>query len=131
MLKLLCVCIVFFFFFHYFIYYGLSFKKTDERYIEWQRVTTNDNELYTEWQRVRQRVTTNDKEWQRVVILANFTFFWIREEPTTIHPKETLWTLKRILKWDWSKDRNKSLRRNINRKKQVSRWFSCLWYMQL
>ena len=64
-------------------------KKTDEWYIEWQRVTTsgttsdnewqrvtaNDNEWYNEWQ----RVTKSDREWQRVVqrvtIPANFPFF--------------------------------------------------------
>ena len=50
--------------------------------------TTNDNE----WQRVVQRVTmsgtTYDNDWQRVVILANFSFFQIREKPTTKHPKE-------------------------------------------
>ena len=40
--------------------------------------------------------------------------------------------MKRVLKRDvWSKNRNKPLRRNINRKKQVSRQFSCLWYIQL
>ena len=37
----------------------IVYKKTDEWYIKWQRVTTNDNE----WQRVVQRVTTNDNEW--------------------------------------------------------------------
>ena len=56
------------------------YKKTDEWYIEWQRmmqrVTTNDNKWYNEWQRVTandnelqtvvQRVKTNDNEWQRV-----------------------------------------------------------------
>ena len=44
----------------------IVYKKTDKWYIEWQRVTTNDNE----WQRVVQRVTTSDttsdNEWQRV-----------------------------------------------------------------
>ena len=49
---------------------------------EWHRMATSDNE----WQ----RVTTNDNEWQRVVILANFLFFRIREEPTAMYPKETL-----------------------------------------
>ena len=43
---------------------------------------TSDNE----WQ----QMTTSDNEWQQVVILANFPFFSIREEPTTMHPKETL-----------------------------------------
>ena len=50
--------------------------------------TTSDNE----WQRVVQRVTTsgetNDNEWQRGTILANFSFFQIREDATTKHPKE-------------------------------------------
>ena len=45
----------------------IVYKKTDEWYIEWQRVTTNDDE----WQRVVQRVTTNDttsgNEWQRMI----------------------------------------------------------------
>ena len=61
-------------------------KKTDKWYIEWQRVTTNDNEWHG-WQ----QMATSGKEWQQVVILANFPFFfWIWEEPTTTHPKETL-----------------------------------------
>ena len=45
----------------------IFYKKTDEWYIEWQRVTTNDNE----WQRVVQRVTTNDNEWQRMTTSDN------------------------------------------------------------
>ena len=62
---------------------------------QWQRIAKSDNE----WQRVTtmttsdnkwQRATTNDDEWQRVVILANFPFFRIIEEPITMHPKETL-----------------------------------------
>ena len=44
----------------------IFYKKTDEWYIEWQRVTTKDNE----WQRVVQQVIKNgtmgDKEQQRV-----------------------------------------------------------------
>ena len=31
---------------------------------------------------------SSDNEWQRVTILANFSFFQIREEPTTKHPME-------------------------------------------
>ena len=38
------------------------YKKTDERYIEWQQMTMNDSE----GQQVAQRVTTNDNDWQRV-----------------------------------------------------------------
>ena len=57
-----------------------------------QWLTTNENELQLiatsdkKWQ----KVTMSDNEWQRVVILANFPFFWIREEPTSMHPKETI-----------------------------------------
>ena len=46
--------------------------------------TTSDNE----WQRVVQGMTVSDKEWQRVTISANISFFQIREEATTKHPKE-------------------------------------------
>ena len=55
----------------------IVYKKTDE-------CTSSDNE----WQWVVQRVTTNDNEWQGVTILTNFSFFQIREEPTTKYPKE-------------------------------------------
>ena len=54
----------------------IVYKKTDEWYIEWLRVTTNDNEWYKEWQRMTasdnewynewQQMTTSDNEWQRV-----------------------------------------------------------------
>ena len=50
--------------------FTIVYKKTEEWYIEWQRVTGNDNEWYTsgitsdiEWQ----QMTTSDKEWQQVV----------------------------------------------------------------
>ena len=43
-------------------------------------MTTSDNK----WQ----RVTKNDNKWEQVVVLANFSFSRIREEPTTMHPKE-------------------------------------------
>ena len=49
----------------------IVYKKTDEWYIEWQRVTTSyttsENEWYNEWQRVVQPVATNGNEWQPVV----------------------------------------------------------------
>ena len=64
---------------------------------EWQRlvlrVTTSDNEWYNEWQ----RLTTIDIEWQRVTISANFSFFQIREEPTTKHPKENSLNIEKDL----------------------------------
>ena len=48
----------------------IVYKKTEEWYIEWQRVTTNDNEWYNEWQRMTKSVTsgaTSDKELRRVI----------------------------------------------------------------
>ena len=60
---------------------------------EWQRMTTNDNE----WQRVVQRMTASDNEWQWVTISANFSFFQIRKEPTTKHPKENSLNLEEDL----------------------------------
>ena len=90
----------------------IVYKKTDECYIEWQRVTTSGTTSDNKWQRVVQRVTTNDKEWQwvttndnewykewqRVTISANFSFFFqIREEPTTKQPKENSLNLEEDL----------------------------------
>ena len=47
---------------------SIVYKKTDEWYIELQRVTTNDNE----WQQVVQRMTTADNKWPFRLI---FRFF--------------------------------------------------------
>ena len=55
---------------------------------EWQRVTASGITSENEWQRVTTSGTTNDNEWQRVTISANFSFFQIRQEPTTKHSKE-------------------------------------------
>ena len=49
----------------------IVYKKTDEWYIEWQRVTTNDNEWYSEWQRVTTSSTTSDNEWEWVTMNDN------------------------------------------------------------
>ena len=93
----------------------IIYKKTDHWHIEWHRVTTRDNGWQrmttscttrdnewqwmareNEWQQVTtkdsdwKRVTTNDSECQRVIILANFLFSRTREEPTTMHAKESL-----------------------------------------
>ena len=57
---------------------------------------TSDNEWQRVVQRVIQRVATSDKEWQRVAILAN-SFFLIREESTTKHPKENSLNIKEDL----------------------------------
>ena len=40
-------------------FFSMVYKKTDEWYIEWQQMRTNDNEWYNDWQ----RVATNDNEW--------------------------------------------------------------------
>ena len=42
--------------------FTIFYKKTDEWYIESQRVTTNDNEWYKEWQRMTTSGTTSDNE---------------------------------------------------------------------
>ena len=100
--------------------------KTSDK--EWQRVTTNGNEWYNEWKQVPQQVTMSDNEWQRVVIAANFSFFRIREEPTTKHPKENSLNLEETLK----NEQKTPLRRNINSKKQeLRKFFVCSWYLQL
>ena len=67
---------------------------------KWQRVLTStitsDNE-WNKWQRMTASDTTNDNEWQHVTILANLSFFQIREEPTTKHPKENSLNLEEDL----------------------------------
>ena len=80
---------------------------------EWQRVVQRKTTSDIEWQRVIQRVTTNENELQRVIISAKFSFFQIREEPTTKHPNENSLTLNRTFE-----ERDKPLRRNINSKKE-------------
>ena len=47
-------------------------------------MTTSGNE----WQWEVQQVAKNGNEWQRETISANFSFFQIREEPTTKYRKE-------------------------------------------
>ena len=73
----------------------IVYKTTDEWFIEWQRVTTNDKE----WQRMTTSGTTSDNECQRVTIPANFSFsfFQIKEEPSTKHPKENFLILEEDL----------------------------------
>ena len=46
----------------------IVYKKTDEWYIEWQRITTSGATNDNEWQRVVQRVRTNDNELQQMAI---------------------------------------------------------------
>ena len=67
----------------------IIYKKTDEWYIEWHRMTTSDNEWHrvvqrmttidatsgiasdNEWRREQQKMTMNDREWQRVIKRVN------------------------------------------------------------
>ena len=83
----------------------IVYKKTDEWYIEWQRVTmsgaandnewqrvvqrmtTSDNEWYNEWQRVVQRVTKSDNEWHWLT--ANESSGTANEN-VTVHFKELM-----------------------------------------
>ena len=55
--------------------------------------TTSDNEWYNKWQ----RMITSDNEWLRVTISVNFSFFQIREEPASKHPKENSLNLEEDL----------------------------------
>ena len=78
---------------------------------KWQRITTSGATSDNEWQRVVQRIATSDNEWQRsamsgttsdsewqwVTVSANFSFFQIREEATTKHPKENSLNLEEDL----------------------------------
>ena len=56
---------------------GITYKKTDKWYIEWQWVTSSNDE----WQRVVQRVTTNDNGWQRMITSGTTSdskwLFWL------------------------------------------------------
>ena len=56
----------------------------------------NNDHLEKETQ-VAHWVTTNDNQWQRVAISANSSFFRIREESITKHPKENTLNLKEDL----------------------------------
>ena len=63
--------------------------------------------------------TLCDIKWQRVAISANFSFFWIRAEPTSGHPKENSLNIEEDFEEGyWIKSRNKPLGRNINSKTQ-------------
>ena len=78
----------------------IVYKKTDEWYIEWQRVvqrvTVNDNE----WQQMTTSGAKADNEWQRMtqrVFRLIFSFFRLKEEPTTKHPKQNSLNLEEHL----------------------------------
>ena len=70
-------------------YLTIVYKKKDEWYIEWQLVTTNDNEWqrmttsdnkwYNEWQRVTASDTTSDNEWQQIAMSDSEWQQWYNE----------------------------------------------------
>ena len=76
----------------------IVYKKTDEWYIEWQRVTTNDNE----WQRVVKRMTTSgttsDNEWQRVTTSDNK--WYNKWQRVKMSGKEWQWMAMSDSKWE-------------------------------
>ena len=81
-------------------YLWIVYKKTDEWYIEWQRVTTNDKE----WQQVIRNGNEWHNELQRMTTSDHFgyfsgVFFQIRGEATTKHPKENSLNLEEDLWW--------------------------------
>ena len=57
----------------------IVYKKTDEWYIEWQRMTTSDNEWYNEWQRVTTSKTTSDNEWKQMAMSDSEWQQWYNE----------------------------------------------------
>ena len=65
---------------------GTSSDNQWQRVVQW--VKTNDNERQQMTNNGTTSGATSENEWQRVTISANFSFFQIREKPTTKHPKE-------------------------------------------
>ena len=95
----------------------IIYKKTDEWYIEWRRVTTNDiewynklqrmtmsdNEWYNERQGVVQWMTKNDNEWQRVTKNGNE---WQRVRAVVQRMKTAQYTSKNgwLPSFQWQKE---------------------------
>ena len=67
----------------------IVYKKTDEWYIEWQRITTSYTTSDNEWQRVTTSSTTSDNDWQRVTTSG------------TTSDKEWKWVTKSDNEWQW------------------------------
>ena len=114
----------------------IVYKTTDEWFIEWQRVTTNDKE----WQRMTTSGTTSDNECQRVTIPANFSFsfFQIKEEPSTKHPKENflnleedLWRRRIELRAETSTQKEILTVRSTNCRSNCSQIFTKIMYLKI
>ena len=75
----------------------IVYKKTDEWYIEWQRVKANGTTGDNEWQRVTTSGRTNDNEWQRVVQgVATSDSKWQR---VRMYDKKWQWMTTSNKKW--------------------------------
>ena len=114
----------------------IVYKTTDEWFIEWQRVTTNDKE----WQRMTTSGTTSDNECQRVTIPANFSFsfFQIKEEPSTKHPKENflnleedLWRRRIELRAETSTQKEILTVRSTNCRSNCSQIFTKIMFLKI
>ena len=60
---------------------------------KWQWIATSGKTSGTTGDNEWQQMAMGDNNWQRVTSSSHFgkfPFFQIREEPTTMHPKETL-----------------------------------------
>ena len=68
----------------------IVYEKTDECYIEWQRVTMNDND----WYNGRQQMTTSENEWQRMTTSGT------ANENGTVHFKEWMIAILSMIKTD-------------------------------
>ena len=85
----------------------IVYKKADEWYIEWQRVTKNDNA----WKRITTSGAASDKEWQQViqqVATSDNKQQWVTEsdssgttnENGTVHFKEWMIAVLSMTKTD-------------------------------
>ena len=72
--------------------YEIVYKKTDEWYIEWQQVTTNDNE----WQQVAQQMITSDNEWHNEWQRATKNGHWVTASESNGKANENGTVLQRV-----------------------------------
>ena len=67
----------------------LKYTNADMKILQCIRIVyKNTGEWYNKWQGMTTSGTTSNNERRRVTISPNLSFFQIREEPTTKHPKE-------------------------------------------
>ena len=79
----------------------IVYKKTDEWYIEWQRVTTNNNEWYNEWERMTASDTASDNKWQQIAMRERASdSSGAMNENDTVHFKEWIIAILSMTKTD-------------------------------